>query len=70
MITKLTYSKDFESFKMVGLQGNSVENINGKAVAIEDFLDFNSVDKPPCVRWTSYNVGEKKYQGELINKII
>ena len=45
-----------------------MENINGRAVAIECFLDFGSVQKSPCVRWTSYNKNERQYQGELESK--
>lgn len=49
----------------VGPQGNTTENINGKAVAIECFLDFDSMPYPPSVRWTEYKKNERAYQGEL-----
>ena len=68
LITKLPDHQSFTEVLTVGPQGKSVENINGKAVAIECFLDFKSVSEEPCVRWTSYNRQEKQYQGELIHK--
>lgn len=68
VITKLPDCQEFSSICTLGPQGSSMENINGRAVAIECFLDFNSVQNPPCVRWTSYNKSERQYQGELENK--
>ena len=68
IVTKLPDCDDFAYFLTVGPQGESVENINGRAVAIECFLDFNSIPKKPCIRWTSYNTHEEQYQGELIDK--
>ncbi len=40
----------------------------GKAVAIECFLDFNSISQTPAVRWTSFSIKLNQYQGELIDK--
>ena len=68
VIIKLPYYQEFSSICTLGPQGSSMENINGRAVAIECFLDFSSVQKVPCVRWTSYNKNERQYQGELENK--
>lgn len=68
VITKLPDYQEFSSICTLGPQGSSRENINGRAVAIECFLDFSSVQKTPCVRWTSYNKNERQYQGELENK--
>lgn len=68
LVTKLPDYPDFCSIQTVGPQGNTIENINGKAVAIECFLDFDSVPNPPRVRWTEYRKNEKAYQGELENK--
>ena len=59
---------EFEHFDTIGPQGNSCEDINGTAVAIECFLDFASVDFPPVIRWTSYSEKLKKYQGTLQRK--
>lgn len=68
VITKLPDLPVFSKICTVGPQGNSEEDINGKAVAIECFLDFESVASTPCIRWTTYNKSEKQYQGELENK--
>jgi len=68
LITKLPDHSDFKNIKTLGPQGPIWDNINGKAVAIECFLDFNSVSQPPQVRWTSYNKNQNQYQGELENK--
>lgn len=68
LITKLPDHPDFSSMQTVGPQGNTIEDINGKAVAIECFLDFNSIPFSPCIRWTTYNKNEKAYQGELEKK--
>ena len=68
VITKLPDLPVFSKICTVGPQGNSEEDINGKAVAIECFLDFESVASTPCIRWTTYNKNEKQYQGELVNK--
>lgn len=59
---------EFDNFACVGPDGLKNNNINGKAVAIECFLDFNSVGDAPCVRWNSYNLYMEQYQGELIKK--
>lgn len=68
-IIKLPDHPSFESFKTVGPHGESFENINGTAVAIECFLDHSYIeDSQPCVRWTSYNKTLDAYQGELIDK--
>tara|TARA_R110000868_G_scaffold147163_1_gene368408 strand:+ start:2228 stop:3418 length:1191 start_codon:yes stop_codon:yes gene_type:complete len=67
-IMKLPELKEFESFLTVGPSGNSHENINGKAVAIECFLDFAGED--PKVRWTNYAKEMNSYQGSLERKEI
>ena len=52
-----------------GPSGNTYENVNGKAVAIEMFLDLNfNHEKIPVIRWQSYNNKTNQYQGSLINK--
>jgi hypothetical protein len=68
LITKLPDHADFCNMQTVGPQGNTTENINGKAVSIECFLDFDSLPQKPYIRWTAYNRVEKEYQGELENK--
>lgn len=62
-ILTLPNHKSFENIKCYGPQGISFENVNGKAVAIEAFLDFNSVKEDVHVRWTSYNEKLDQYQG-------
>lgn len=66
---KLPNHASFESYKTIGPQGESFENINGTAVAIECFLDHSVIDSTEsCIRWTSYNKSLDAYQGELIDK--
>lgn len=68
MITRLPDHADFSEFPTIGPHGESADNINGRAVAIECFLDLRSTEFLPRVRWNSYNKGEQKYQGELERK--
>lgn len=60
--------EEFNNFLCIGPSGTNFSDINGKAVAIECFLDFNSVNIDPMIRWTSYNKNMRRYQGELVNK--
>lgn len=55
LILKLPDYDSFTSFETIGPQGISNENINGRAVAIECFLDFESVNIPTRIRWKSYD---------------
>jgi hypothetical protein len=65
----LPYLDAFSSFTTVGPSGNSVEDVNGRAVAIECFLDFSfGPREAPAIRWTSFNAGLGTYQGELVDK--
>ena len=68
MITRLPDHADFSEFPTIGPHGESIDDINGRAVAIECFLDLCSTEFLPRVRWGSYNKGERKYQGELEQK--
>lgn len=68
LITKLPDYHLFEHISTLGPQGENIENINGTAVAIECFLDFNSCNREAKIRWTSYNEKLKKYQGALVCK--
>ena len=53
----------------MGPNGQSVEDINGSAVAIECFLDMSKISSTKSyLRWTSYNHELKRYQGELEHK--
>lgn len=68
LVTKLPDHPSFTRFKTHGPQGVTVENINGKAVAIECFLDLKNENSEPSIQWTSYNKKKRQYQGELENK--
>lgn len=68
LVIKLPNYSDFDCFDTEGPQGNSKEDINGKAVSIECFLDFTCVQYNDIIRWTSYNKNVQLYQGELIGK--
>lgn len=68
-VMSLPSMKEFSRFTTLGPNGERRENINGRAVAIECFLDLHhgGVDKPK-VRWKGFDEKAGKYQGELINK--
>lgn len=68
LILKLPDYFEFNAVDTVGPQGVTKENINGRAVAIECFLDFNSVNIPTNIRWNNYVEKQKIYQGALENK--
>jgi hypothetical protein len=60
---------EFRKFKTMGPSGQSEEDVNGKALAIECFLDLKRDPNPPAaIRWTSFNSAMGAYQGELIDK--
>ncbi len=65
-IMKLPELEEFNDFLTVGPTGETKENINGKAVAIECFLDLTKSN--PKIRWTNYNKDFDSYQGSLENK--
>jgi hypothetical protein len=68
-ILRLPDLSDFKRFPTVGPNGRKKENINGRAAAIECYLDMNwKTDVPPVVRWTSYNAAFDRYHGELACK--
>ena len=56
-------------FRTLGPAGESFEDINGRAVSIECFLDLRyGRGGEPTVRWTGYSETLDAYQGELIGK--
>jgi hypothetical protein len=55
----------FKTFRTAGPNGESSSDINGRAVAIECYLDLGA---RPLVRWSSYNAKQEIYQGELVSK--
>lgn len=68
-ICRLPDHPDFLSVMTKGPNGEARANINGAAVAIECFLDWNSVPElTPTVRWSSYSQSLDCYQGELERK--
>jgi hypothetical protein len=61
---------EFENFDTLGPTGHSLQNINGKAVAIECYLDLYRPNLPekPVVRWGGFKGDVKQYQGALADK--
>ena len=59
---------DMKTMTTLGPSGTATENVNGRAVAIECFLDLTTLPTPPQVRWTSFNRDLDAYQGELVGK--
>ena len=68
VVTCLPSLEELRAFKTLGPAGENVEDINGRASAIECFLDFCGVEGEPTVRWTTYMSKQLVYQGELVNK--
>lgn len=67
-VTCLPDLEQLRSFKTIGPSGEAVEDINGRASAIECFLDLHGDGGQPKVRWTAYDKNLKTYQGELVEK--
>ena len=61
-IVKLPDLPAFRGFPTVGPQGEHAADINGRAAAIECYLDIGSEAR---VRWTSYEASVGVYQGAL-----
>ncbi|MDM3520627.1 HEPN/Toprim-associated domain-containing protein [Citrobacter sp. Ca225] len=60
---------DFCAFPAHGPHGITNEDVNGRAVAIECYLDLTLTDyEPAIIRWTNYKKELKNYQGSLENK--
>lgn len=55
----------FEGFASLGPSGHYNADINGRAAAIECYLDLGP---EALIRWTSFNRDLGEYQGELIDK--
>lgn len=57
------------AFSTEGPEGSGISDINGRAAAIECYLDLGyGESESPVIRWTSYRSAEGVYQGELIGK--
>ncbi|GAB2916195.1 hypothetical protein GCM10027093_63400 [Paraburkholderia jirisanensis] len=67
-VTTLPSLPEFSRFRTLGPSGDAVEDINGRACAIECFLDLSVIDAEPAVRWTTFDKKSKSYQGELVQK--
>lgn len=66
-IMKLPNLGKFNNFLSIGPSGEFNDNINGKAIAIECFLDLSS-EKTPRIRWSNFNEKMQEYQGSLEKK--
>jgi DNA primase len=68
-VSVLPNLEECRTVRTLGPSGTQYEDINGRAVSIEWFLDTSIPDHPePTVRWTAYNQQLDQYQGELIDK--
>lgn len=66
--TTLPDLDELRQVRTLGPAGEAIENINGRAAALECFLDFKGREEPPVVRWTTYIKALGEYQGELVAK--
>jgi hypothetical protein len=64
-IVKLPDLERFKRFRTIGPSGEHLGDINGKAAAIECYLDTG---RDPQVRWTSYDHRRDCYQGVIVGK--
>jgi hypothetical protein len=64
-VLKLPDLPEFRNFNTVGPSGEHQTDINGRAAAIECYLDFGSA---AVVRWNNFNRELGVYQGELVGK--
>lgn len=68
-VTVLPILEDCRHVRTLGPSGSQVEDINGKAVSIEWFLNTELPGRnTPVVRWTSFSANRDAYQGELVDK--
>jgi len=69
-VSMLPELDEFSSFETIGPSGKSKIDINGKAVAIECYLDLyrSGLPEEPVIRWSGYKGDVKQYQGALIGK--
>lgn len=61
---------EFKLFRTIGPNGEEKMDINGKAAAIECYLDLarNGLPDEPIIRWSGYKGDVKQYQGALLKK--
>lgn len=68
-LVRLPDLEAFRTFPTLGPSGRLSEDVNGRALAIECFLDLAFGPKEErAVRWTSFNNEVRAYQGELLAK--
>lgn len=69
-VAKLPDLNEFSSFQTIGPSGKTKIDINGKAVAIECYLDLFRPGLPdePTIQWSGYKGDVNQYQGALIEK--
>ncbi|MBE0378324.1 HEPN/Toprim-associated domain-containing protein [Pseudoalteromonas prydzensis] len=68
-VMKLPDLEECSYFITEGPTGRHYADVNGKAVAIECFLDLNYKERgEPAIRWSSYKGDSNVYQGALENK--
>ncbi len=61
--------EECRSVRTLGPSGTQCEDVNGRAVSIEWFLDTSIANYPePTVRWTAYDRELDAYQGKLVDK--
>ncbi|MBN8500915.1 MAG: hypothetical protein J0M19_07175 [Sphingomonadales bacterium] len=61
--------QEFEAFPTRGPEGATTSDINGRAAAIECYLDLNLPGRPPpSVTWTNYKLDLDRWQGALDHK--
>ncbi|MBN9530573.1 MAG: hypothetical protein J0H82_30480 [Alphaproteobacteria bacterium] len=69
MVMRLPDLRRLSYMPTLGPQGETIEDINGRAAAIECYLDLNyKMREKPKVRWTSFDKSSERYQGELVQK--
>lgn len=65
----LPHLDEFTAFPARGPEGEHMAEINGRAAAIECYLDHRLKDYPaPRVRWTNFKAEMQTYQGALEHK--
>lgn len=59
----------FKDFPTIGPEGEQMADINGRAAAIECYLDLDAPGLPrPLVRWTNFKEDVERYHGALQHK--
>ncbi len=68
-LVRLPDLEGFRAFPTLGPSGRLTEDVNGRAVAIESFLDLAFGPRAErAIRWTCFNSELGAYQGELLAK--